>query len=434
MSLLVLGVNAKTAPLTLREQLLFLPEQLPAVYRELLHKPMIQGALLLSTCNRSEIYLESKLTLNQALVEQGHQLLQWWCKRQGVSTTQLQPSFYCYHQKKAFSHLLRVAVGLDSLIVGESQILGQLKQAYQQAQQRQMLTTQLNWLFQQIFRQAKQIRSVSCLGTHAISLATRVCQVVRQQFYQKMPVLLLVGAGEMIASVAQQLHKQSLGHLLIAARCPDRARPLAERINAIPIDLQNLTEWLPRVDGVISATGSSLPLLNQSMVATALQQRPIASLPLLLVDLAIPRDMAADIAELPVVKFYTLDQLQRQQQQQQAACFQAEDLIESVAIELIQRLQCRQRDASLISQLRSQGQRQQQRLERQAMVALQRGESAEQVIRQLAYQLTNQLLHQPTQLVRFINQYVGYSLPQLQSQIEQLFTSTSNTIDRKSHP
>ncbi len=408
MTLLVLGINDKRSPLVLREQLLFLPSQRAAVYTALLQQPSIQGVLLLSTCNRSEIYLQSTQASPAALEEQVQQLLDWWSHYHAVPLAVLKEQLYWHTDQAAITHLMRVAVGLDSVIVGESQILGQVKQAYHQAQQQQALTPILIRLFQQVFYTAKQTRRETGLGNNAPSVATIACRLARQQISTwSTASVLLIGAGEAMTLVAHQLYKQSVGQLILAARHCERATSLACSVKATLITLHALPQWLPTVDIVISATSSPEPILNSALVDQALQQRAATKAPLLLLDLAVPRDMAAEIAQLSGIRLYTIDDVQAtlysQQAQQQIAIVQAEAVVSRAVVAFMGWLASTSRTV-VIRQFREQAHQRRQQLEQQALAALQQGIAAEQVVQQLAYQLTNQLLHQPTKLLQWLIQ------------------------------
>jgi glutamyl-tRNA reductase len=435
MTLLVLGINDKTSPLVVREQLLFLSSQQGDAYTSLLQQPAIQGALLLSTCNRSEIYLQSTLRSPAALEEQLEQLLDWWSRYHAVPLALLKEQLYWHTDQAAVAHLMRVAVGLDSVIVGEAQILGQIKQAYHQAQQHQALTPTLVRLFQRVFYTAKQIRRETELGNNAPSVATLTCRLARQQIRSwSTASVLLIGAGETITLVAHQLYKRSVGQLILAVRNPDRATSLACSVKANLITLQSLSQWLPTVDMVISATSSPEPILDNALVAQSLQQRVVTRAPLILWDLAVPRDIAAEVAQLSGVRLYTIDDLQAtllsQQAQRQTALVRAEAMVLRAATEFMGWLISTARTA-IIRHFREQSHQRRRRLEQQALAALQQGIAAERVVQQLAYQLTNQLLHQPTKLLQRLIQQPNEQLWQpLQQALDSALPLEKNQGDR----
>lgn len=434
MTLLVLGINDKTSPLVVREQLLFLPSQRVSAYASLLQQPAVQGALLLSTCHRNEIYLHSTLISPAALEEQVRQLLEWWSHYHAVPLALLK-GHYWHADQAAIAHLMRVAVGLDSVIIGESQILGQVKHAYHQAQQQQALTPTLIRLFQQVFYTAKQTRRETGLGNNALSVATIACRLAHQKIRAwSTASVLLIGAGDTMSLVAHQLYKQSVGQLIMAARSRERAAPLARSVKATLITLQALPQWLPTVDMVISATSSPEPILDRALVAQALRQRAVTRAPLLLLDLAVPRDMAAEITQLSGIQLYTIDDLQvtqhAQLDQQQAAVMQAEALVIRAAVAFMGWLSSTSRTA-IIRRFREQSHQRRQRLEQQALAALQQGIAAEQVVQQLAYQLTNQLLHYPTTLLQWLIQQPNELLWQpLQQGVDNPVPLEKNRVDR----
>ncbi|EGY29897.1 glutamyl-tRNA reductase [Candidatus Regiella insecticola 5.15] len=393
MTLLALGINHKTAPVSLREQLSFLPGSLDKALNSLLEQPWIQGAVLLSTCNRTELYLSVKWqdSLHQ-------QLIAWLCHYQKINPNDVIASLYWYRNSDVVSHLIRVASGLDSMVLGEPQILGQVKKAFAASRCIQSLPCELERLFQKSFSVAKRIRTETGIGASAVSVAFAACTLARQIF-ESLPELnvLLIGAGETIALVALYLSEHKIKGMMIANRTSEKAFSLAHQVGAEVITLAQIEHRLADADIIISATASTLPLISKGMVERALKIR--RNQPMLFIDIAVPRDVEPAIAKLPNVYLYTVDDLQAIIQhnlsRRKTAAIQAESIIQQESANFMIWLQSQNALATIrdyriqVDQLRS-------NMTIKALTAIERGENVEQVITQLAHKLTNRLLHMPT--------------------------------------
>ena len=240
MTLLALGINHKTAPVSLRERVTFSPETLDQALSSLLQQPLVQGGVVLSTCNRTELYL--------SVEQQGNlqdQLVKWLCDYHHLSEDEVRKSLYWHHGNEAVSHLMRVASGLDSLVLGEPQILGQVKKAFAESQNGQAVSGELERLFQKSFSVAKRVRTETDIGASAVSVAFAACTLARQIFESLSEVsVLLVGAGETIELVARHLHQHNVRHMMIANRTRERAQALATEVNAEVISLQDIDSRL----------------------------------------------------------------------------------------------------------------------------------------------------------------------------------------------
>ncbi|NNG12449.1 MAG: glutamyl-tRNA reductase [Halobacteria archaeon] len=324
MRLTVLGINHRTAPVEIRGQVAFPPERLPGALGELIALEGVQEAAILSTCNRTELYC----------TEQGQKIetiADWLCRFHGLERNKLQPHFYRYEDAGAVRHILRVAAGLDSMILGEPQILGQMKASYQQATHAGTLDTLGNRLFQHTFSVAKQIRTDTAIGASPVSVAFAAVSLARQIFGNfEENTALLIGAGETIELATRHLHDHGIGKIIIANRTIERAHELADRFNGYGIALDQIPAHLVEADIVISSTGSPTYILDKVMVSKALRKRKHR--PVFMVDIAVPGDIARDIAELDDVYFYTVDDLQEvikeNLKSRQDAAEQAEEIID----------------------------------------------------------------------------------------------------------
>ncbi len=265
MTLLALGINHKTAPVSLRERVTFSPESIDEALTSLLQQPLVQGGVVLSTCNRTELYL--------SVEQQEHmheQLVAWLCAYHNLRPEEVKKSLYWHQGNDAVSHLMRVASGLDSLVLGEPQILGQVKKAFAESQRGQSLSGELERLFQKSFSVAKRVRTETDIGASAVSVAFAACTLARQIFESLADLnVLLVGAGETIELVARHLREHKVRHMIIANRTRERAQLLADEVGAEVITLPEIDERLADADIIISSTASPLPIIGKGMVERA---------------------------------------------------------------------------------------------------------------------------------------------------------------------
>jgi len=303
MPLTVFGVNHKTAPIEVREKLALNDDLLPAALDSLLQEDSVKEALILSTCNRMEVYCVRKMPADKDF----H--LNWISRHYGLERSGIEPYLYSYPLADAIRHVMRVACGLDSMILGEPQILGQLKTAYQRALTQGALGKLLDRLFQHAFSVAKQVRTDTAIGSSPVSVAFAGVRLAEQIFGDlRQQTALLIGAGETIELVARHLHEQRLERIIIANRTLEKAQNLATEFGAYAIQLADLHEHLHEADIIFSSTASSLPILGKGAVEQALKKR--RHRPMFMVDIAVPRDIEPEIAELDDVYLYTVDDLQ----------------------------------------------------------------------------------------------------------------------------
>jgi len=395
MPLIALGINHNTAPVEIREQLSFDAGELASVLRELSGLRGIAEVAVLSTCNRTEIY--------GSLDEDGSLALMEWLQQRGVrDPAALSQALYQFRDDEAVRHAMRVACGLDSMVLGEPQILGQMKQAYEAAQEAGTIQRSLHQLFQGSFAVAKQVRTDTGIGQNPVSVAYAAVDLARQIFADfEHHSALLLGAGETIELVARHLSQRGIGRMIVANRSPERARELAARHAGYGIGLDEVPAHLAEADIVIASTASREPILTRDMVKASFGKR--RHKPVLMVDIAVPRDIEAQVAELPDVFLYTIDDLQETIRENMASREQAA----AHALEIVD-TRARQLAGSLsaldaipaIRQLREEAFQQRDRSLRQAQRMIAAGRSPDVVLEHLAHTLTNRLIHQPTVYLR----------------------------------
>ena len=395
MPLIALGINHRTAPVELREQIAFANERLTDALRELAGLPVVDEAAILSTCNRTELYCTTSDRNSGNLTE-------WLGRFHNVDPATLHPHVYSYPDAEAVRHILRVAGGLDSMILGEPQILGQVKEAYQQAVEAGTLDSQLERLFQHTFAVAKQIRTDTAIGESPVSVAFAAVSLARQIFSNfGAHTALLIGAGETIELAARHLHDMGLGRMVIANRTPERAHRLAAHFNGYGIGLDEIPAHLAEADIIISSTGSPEPILDRPLVEKALRTRKHK--PVFMVDIAVPRDIDPAVAELDDVYLYSVDDLreviQENLKSRQQAAEQAEEIIEVQVDRFMAWLRGQDAVAS-IRRFRSLAEQERDLLLDKARQQLAAGQDPHKVLEQLARTLTNKLIHEPTTRLR----------------------------------
>lgn len=393
MAVWTLGLNHTTAPLDLRGRFAFAVDQLAPALQGLrsnlaLNTDQATEAAILSTCNRTEIYCAA----DQAATAD---TLRWLAQTGGVSTQELQSHTYLLEGDAAARHAFRVASGLDSMVLGEAQILGQLKDAVRAAEQAGALGSTLNQLFQRSFAVAKEVRTATEIGAHSISMAAASVRLAGQLFEDLKGIkVLFVGAGEMIELVVTHFAAKQPKGMAIANRSLERGEKLAGRFGAEVLRLAELPERLHEFDAVISCTASTLPLIGLGAVERALKKRKHR--PMFMVDLAVPRDIEPEVKGLEDVYLYTVDDLasvvQAGQAQRQAAVADAEVIIDSGVQSFSHWLD--QRDTvPLIQQLHSQADSWRDAELARARKMLAKGDDPEAVLASLAKGLTQKMLH-----------------------------------------
>ena len=391
MGFIALGINHRTAGVEVRERVSFSPEQLPDALQRLRAEAGADEVAILSTCNRTELYCAQDRLDAERLVE-------WVARFHGMTADEIRRSSYLHQDAGAVNHMMRVAAGLDSLVLGEPQILGQMKDAWQAARTAGTLGPYLDRLFQSTFSMAKQVRTDTAIGENPVSVAFAAVSLARQIFADlRRSTALLIGAGETIGLVARHLFEQGVGRIIVANRTLQRAELLSEPLGGQAIVLTQIPDILAECDVVISSTASPLPILGKGAVERALKQR--RHKPMFMVDIAVPRDIEPEVGSLSDVYLYTVDDLheviEENLRSRQGAAEAAERLIELGTGDFMQRL----RALAAVDVLRSYRQKAEQARDQElqkALAKLQRGADPALVMAEMARMLTNKLLHDPS--------------------------------------
>ena len=390
MQLTAIGLNHQTAPLSIREKLAFAAATLPDAVRGLIESRAAAEAVILSTCNRTELYC----------VGDAERVIEWLAEYQNLSIDEIRPYLYTYGCSDTIRHAFRVASGLDSMVLGEPQILGQIKDAVRVAQEQAALDTWLNALFQKTFAVAKEVRTGTAVGENSVSMAAASVKMAEQIFPDVADLnVLFIGAGEMIELVATYFAAKNPKLMAVANRTLPRAQELCEKlgVNAEPHLLAELPAILHEYDVVVSSTASQLPIVGKGMVERALRQRH--HMPVFMLDLAVPRDIEEEVGELNDAYLYTVDDMmgivQQGKEARQKAAAEAEVMVSQKVAEFIDWQKSRQ-SVPLIRALRDEGERARRQVLENAMKQLAKGTPPEEVLERLSVQLTNKLLHSPT--------------------------------------
>jgi len=391
MAFIALGINHKTASVDVRERVAFTPAQLAEALQQLCRHTDSREAAILSTCNRSELYLEQDSPGVDAV-------LQWLADYHRLSLDELRACAYVHQDESAVRHMMRVASGLDSLVLGEPQILGQMKTAYAVAREAGTVGPLLGRLFQATFSTAKAVRTDTAIGENPVSVAFAAVSLAKQIFSDlQRSQALLIGAGETITLVARHLHEQGVRRIVVANRTLERGRLLAEQVGGQAIMLADIGQELAGSDIVISSTASQLPILGKGAVERALKQRKHK--PMFMVDIAVPRDIEPEVGELDDVYLYSVDDLheviEENLKSRQGAAQAAEELVATGADDFMLRL----RELAAVDVLKAYRQ-QAERLRDEELAKAQRllanGGDPLEVAAALARGLTNKLLHAPS--------------------------------------
>jgi len=393
MSLLIaLGINHDTASVAVREQVAFAPEQMVGALQQIRQLDDVAEVAILSTCNRTELYA---VALGQA---QADSLLHWLANYHDIAINALAEHYYCHQGDKAITHMMQVACGLDSLVLGEPQILGQMKSCYAVAQDAGVLGAELHSTFQQVFSTAKQVRTETAIGENPVSVAYAAVSLAGQIFADlTRDTALLIGAGETIELVARHLRDKGITKMLFANRTLDRAQKLASEFAGEAIMLADIPSCLYRADIVISSTASQLPILGKGAMESALKQRKHR--PVFMVDIAVPRDIEVEVDELDDVYLYTVDDLRsvidEGRKSREDAAIEAHSIIADNLTKYERERKARDSVAT-IKAYRQQAEKLRDEVLQKALRDLENGIDPAQVLNQMAHNLTNKMLHQPT--------------------------------------
>ncbi len=422
MSLVAVGLNHHTAPVEVRERITFAPERIGDALITLRQDLSVPEATIVSTCNRTEIYcgMESNQTAK---------LVNWLHDYHQAPSETFSPFLFTHHDRAAVHHLMRVCSGLDSMILGEPQILGQIKQAYRDAGDSGTVGKHLAMLFQSAFNVAKQVRTDTEVGASPVSVAFAAVSLAKQIFGDlQNHTALLIGAGETIELAIQHLKKSGIGNIIIANRTLARAQALADQYQGTATTLAEIPNVLAKADITISSTASQLPILGKGAVEQALKARKHR--PMAMIDIAVPRDIETQAGDLSDVFLYTVDDLSeiidRGMQARQQAAQKAEHIIDHQANSFMRKM--RGLDAgNTIAELRARTSDLQQQTLESALAMLSKGESPEKALQYFAHTFTNKLLHTPSTQLRSASEAGDQQLIQAARQLFDLKTDRDDS-------
>ncbi len=411
MQLFTFGINHQTAPVSIREKVAFHTETLEQALHDFVGKHPVREAAILSTCNRTEIYCNT---------QEPQQAVDWLANYHNLQRAAIDPYLYTLPQEQAVKHAFRVASGLDSMVLGETQILGQLKQAVGTAERAGTLGTLLHKLFQRTFSVAKEVRTQTEIGANSVSMAAAAVRLAERIFPSLAEQnVLFIGAGEMIELCASHFAAQHPRHITVANRTVERARALAQRFHGEAITLNELPEYLAQQDIIITSTASPLPILGKGLVERTVKLRKHR--PMFMVDLAVPRDIEAEVGELDDVFLYTVDDLSQVIEagidNRKLAAAEAETIIENQVGCFMEWMEIRS-VVPTIRALRDQGERFRRHELDHARRLLANGEDPATVVELLSRALTNKLLHAPSHALNHVH---GDDRRQTEALLQRLF-------------
>ncbi|TSA41310.1 MAG: glutamyl-tRNA reductase [Betaproteobacteria bacterium] len=396
MQLFTFGINHQTAPVSIREKVAFHAETLEQALLDFVGRHAVKEAAILSTCNRTEIYCNTS---------EPQLAVDWLASYHNLQRSLIDPYLYTLPQELAVKHAFRVASGLDSMVLGETQILGQLKQAVGTAERAGTLGTLLHKLFQRTFSVAKEVRTQTEIGANSVSMAAAAVRLAERIFPSLTDQnVLFIGAGEMIELCASHFAAQHPKHITVANRTVERARLLAQRFHGEAITLNELPEYLAMQDIIVTSTASPLPILGKGLVERVIKQRKHR--PMFMVDLAVPRDIEAEVGELDDVFLYTVDDLSQVIEagidNRKLAAAEAEVIIENQVGSFMEWLEIRS-VVPTIRALRDQGERFRRHELEHAKRLLANGDDPAAVVEQLSRALTNKLMHAPSHALNHVH-------------------------------
>lgn len=415
MQLFAFGINHQTAPLEVRERVAFNAEGLPQALRDLVDHEPVREAAIISTCNRTEVYCST---------QDPAKAVGWFAGYHQLKTSAVEPYVYTLPRERAVKHAFRVASGLDSMVLGEPQILGQIKQAVRSAEQAGTLGLVLHKLFQHTFSVAKEVRSRTEIGASSVSMAAAAVRLAGRIFpsvaEQK---VLFIGAGEMIELTATHFGAQRPRAMTFANRTRERADELAARLNGQVVSLNDVADVIAGHDIIVSCTASPLPIIGKGMVESALKAR--RHRPMLMIDLAVPRDIEAEVGRMDDVFLYTVDDLGKivseGHDSRLQAVSHAEQIIDAKVIDFMQWLAARE-SVPTIRALRDQAERARRHEMERALRRLAKGDTPGEVLEALSQALTNKLMHGPTSALHHAQEPDRDTLVRLLERVYQIRT------------
>jgi glutamyl-tRNA reductase len=390
MSLLACGLNYKTTPIEIREKFNFSRERMTSALKEFVEETKTKGAVILSTCNRTEVYTEG----------QSKDVISGWLSRScGLSLSTLSSHLYVYEDHHTVKHALRVASGIDSMILGETQVFGQLKEAVHIAEQAGTLGISLRRLFDHVFSVAKEVRTTTEIGANPVSLGYAVMQLAKNIFsHLNNCRILFVGAGEVVESISKYLYDRGFTNFLVANRTVSKD---ILPVQIPTISLQEIPTYLHEADIVISAVHNLIPIIGKGMAETAIKQRK--QRPMLMIDLAVPRNIEKEIKKLQDVYLYDIDDmkyiLEESWSKKKELINKAESIIQSQTEHFFAELNVL-KISNTLSQYRQKMNGLRDEIIKDAMHELETGNPPQEVIQKMAYQLSNKFLHDPCVWIR----------------------------------
>jgi glutamyl-tRNA reductase len=392
MSLVTIGMNHKTASLDIREKLSVDKDESAKILKKLHSMPLIDEVFLLSTCNRTELYFEIDD------LQYVNNISNWLLRQKGLLIEDFEDNMYSYSDSSVVRHALNVACGLDSMVIGESQILGQFKDAFNEANDAGTIGKNLNRLFQYAFSTAKEVRTDTKIGANSLSIAN-VAVSLTDQFYDDLSDknALLIGAGETISIAAKNLRKKNINKLYIANRTLENAKSIAEEVSGRAISLKDIPEKLKNSDIVISAITGNVPLIGKGAIETCLKHRKHK--PIYMVDLGVPRNIESEVKELPDIFLYTLDNIQdlikKNYKTREEAAIDAQHIVDN-KVEEYMNWRKSQSAFSIIKLYREDCENIRKTCLDKSLSQLKLGKDPKDVIDQLSINLTSKLSHKPT--------------------------------------
>ncbi len=424
MGLLALGINHKTAPVEVREQVAFAPEDMPMALQKVCADLQLDEVAIVSTCNRTELYCVSELKGSRAVLE-------WLGDHHGLSHDELEKCSYVHWDEEAIRHIMRVAAGLDSMVLGEPQILGQIKSAYAVANEANTVGRYLTRLFHDTFAVAKQVRTETSIGQNPVSVAYAAVSLAQRIFADLSKTeALLIGAGRTIDLVARHLQQNGVQKMVVANRTLERAKELADNFGAKAVLLSEIPEQLESADIVIASTASQLPILGKGVVERALKKR--RHRPMYMVDIAVPRDIEPEVGKLSDVYLYSVDDLEQvideNLRSRQTAAEEAQELVDLGVISMLRSLRALDAVATLKAYREKAEQIRDNELDR-ALKQLDNGQSPEQVMTYFAKALTNKLIHSPSVQLKRAS---AEGRREVMDWAKELFELSNQDVDRNS--
>lgn len=390
MPIIACGMNHKTAPIALREKVVFSQEKLALYLQDLSLNENIREAVLLSTCNRSELYCDT---------DDIEKITDWFCRHHQLTPAELKPAMYFYRQDEAVRHIMQVACGLDSMVLGESQILGQMKNAFSESCAAGTVGTLFNRLFQQVFAIAKEVRTNTAIGACPVSVSSATVSFIKEYFSKNISEanMVLMGAGATIDLVMRHVQALSPNTITIVNRSAENAYELAKKYSANSGSIAELPAFLAKADILISATGSTTPIVTKAMLSSR-------NKPIFIVDIAVPRDVESEVGELAQVSLYSIDDLksiiQKNMRGREHAADKAHEVIKQRTEDFMAWLHSLDLVATTIRAYRKQIENLCETELSKSLRQLQRGEDPAQVLTLFAHALTQKLLHTPTVQLR----------------------------------